>query len=657
MKVFVVLALAVFTGCHANLLWADEPKPQLELVKDAFWDYVAKATHTAEDTLKMIRESQLGQEVNARIAESADAASQYTMALRSQLTPLAQDMLTKISAEAELLRKRLAEDLSSARSKLEPFAEDLKAKIQERVELLKQEMAPYAESLDTETLKATVLQKSEELKGSLEQSVKELQSKLGPYTEDLREKVDQRLQEFQKSVAPMAENIQNQMIQRAKMVQQSLAPYAEDLRAKLNPYAQDLKTQLTSLWESFTKRTSGGSIPLINPPTGESTLVLQHHQMRTTLKKVNAGKTAGPDGVPGWPERIGSHTSSTLILNTGTPQGCVLSPMLFTLFTHDCNPLHTSNSIIIFAGDTTIVGLISDNEEMAYRLEVEHLAGLSAPYKHQQPLADRHTETGTPRETPTAMKVFVVLALAVFSGSHANLLWADEPKTQLEQVKDAFWDYVAKATQTTEETLKMVKESQLGQALNARITESADVASQYTVALRSQLTPLAQDMLSKVFQEAELLRERLAEDVSSARSKLEPYTEDLKVKIQERVEQLKQEMAPYAESLDTETLKATVLQKSEELKGSLEQSVKELQSKLGPYTEDLREKVDQRLQEFQKSVAPMAENIQNQMVQRAEMMQKSLIPYAEDLREKLDPYAQDLKAKLAALWESFAKGE
>ena len=33
--------------------------------------------------------------------------------------------------------------------------------------------------------------------------------------------------------------------------------------------------------------------------------------------------------------RIGDRTSATVITNTGTPQGCVLSPLLFSLFTHD----------------------------------------------------------------------------------------------------------------------------------------------------------------------------------------------------------------------------------------------------------------------------------------------------------------------------------
>uniref|UniRef100_A0A9J8CC77 Reverse transcriptase domain-containing protein n=1 Tax=Cyprinus carpio carpio TaxID=630221 RepID=A0A9J8CC77_CYPCA len=51
--------------------------------------------------------------------------------------------------------------------------------------------------------------------------------------------------------------------------------------------------------------------------------------------------------------RVGSNTSSTITLNTGAPQGCVLSPLLFTLLTHDCTPSHNSNLFIKFADDTT----------------------------------------------------------------------------------------------------------------------------------------------------------------------------------------------------------------------------------------------------------------------------------------------------------------
>ena len=67
--------------------------------------------------------------------------------------------------------------------------------------------------------------------------------------------------------------------------------------------------------------------------------------------------------------RVGNNISATLILNTGAPQGCVLSPLLYSLFTHDCRARHDSNTIIKFADQTTVVGLISNNDETAYRDE------------------------------------------------------------------------------------------------------------------------------------------------------------------------------------------------------------------------------------------------------------------------------------------------
>ena len=52
------------------------------------------------------------------------------------------------------------------------------------------------------------------------------------------------------------------------------------------------------------------------------------------------------DFLTGCPQvvRVGNNISTPLILDTGAPQGCVLSPFLYSLFNHDCVAMHTSNS-------------------------------------------------------------------------------------------------------------------------------------------------------------------------------------------------------------------------------------------------------------------------------------------------------------------------
>jgi hypothetical protein len=52
--------------------------------------------------------------------------------------------------------------------------------------------------------------------------------------------------------------------------------------------------------------------------------------------------------------KVGS-IPTPLILNTGAPKGCFLSPLLYYLVTHDCVAMHASNSIIKFAHNTKVV--------------------------------------------------------------------------------------------------------------------------------------------------------------------------------------------------------------------------------------------------------------------------------------------------------------
>ncbi|KAI5088080.1 gastrula zinc finger protein XlCGF28.1-like [Silurus meridionalis] len=149
------------------------------------------------------------------------------------------------------------------------------------------------------------------------------------------------------------------------------------------------------------------------PSPTDQVLCLTTAEVRKTLCRVNPRKSAGPDNIPGRVLRecaeqladvftdifdisLSSNVVPTCLKTTTivpvpkkstvsclndyrlvalTPivMNCFESPLLFTLLTHDCVAMHSSNHIVKFADDTTVVGLISKDDKSAYREEMQWL--------------------------------------------------------------------------------------------------------------------------------------------------------------------------------------------------------------------------------------------------------------------------------------------
>jgi len=68
--------------------------------------------------------------------------------------------------------------------------------------------------------------------------------------------------------------------------------------------------------------------------------------------------------------RIGNKVSSVVIINTGSPQGCVLSALLFILYTNGLVSYSNNCYVLKYADDTAILGLITGNDETSYMKEI-----------------------------------------------------------------------------------------------------------------------------------------------------------------------------------------------------------------------------------------------------------------------------------------------
>ena len=61
--------------------------------------------------------------------------------------------------------------------------------------------------------------------------------------------------------------------------------------------------------------------------------------------------------------KLNGLLSSAISTNTGVPQGTVLAPFLFALYTADCRSTNESCPLVKFADDTELVGKISNDED------------------------------------------------------------------------------------------------------------------------------------------------------------------------------------------------------------------------------------------------------------------------------------------------------
>ncbi|KAF7669883.1 hypothetical protein LDENG_00100680 [Lucifuga dentata] len=78
--------------------------------------------------------------------------------------------------------------------------------------------------------------------------------------------------------------------------------------------------------------------------------------------------------------RVNGVSSSKLVSSTGSLQGCVLSPLLFSLYTNDCQSYYEGRYVIKFADDSVIVLLLSDSVTATVQWLICLVSGVISPF-------------------------------------------------------------------------------------------------------------------------------------------------------------------------------------------------------------------------------------------------------------------------------------
>ena len=79
-----------------------------------------------------------------------------------------------------------------------------------------------------------------------------------------------------------------------------------------------------------------------------------------------------------WPQRVSysGTKSDELIVNTGVPQGYVVSPILFSVYTNEVVSTNTLLSLVKYADDTALVARLRDENSLAENfLQVLNFSG------------------------------------------------------------------------------------------------------------------------------------------------------------------------------------------------------------------------------------------------------------------------------------------
>ncbi|KAJ7303975.1 hypothetical protein JRQ81_011491 [Phrynocephalus forsythii] len=256
------------------------------------------------------------------------------------------------------------------------------------------------------------------------------------------------------------------------------------------------------------------------------------------------------------------------------------------------------------------------------------------------------------------------------TGSWANPVFQEEPRSKWEETVEVFWDYVTRIGNAADDVTTQIKSSQISKELDGLITDTMAEVEAYTDDLRSKLGPYAQEVQQRLTAEVSTLSGKLRGDMEETKSKVVQYTNDARVMIDHNLDVLRSQLGLYMRKLkkrlskDAEDLRRKMAAYTEEVRASTGEKVDAVRQSLQPYLSKIREKGQERFQALQQAVGEQGKMVHEQLSSRAQELHDHLRDKAEEVKGSFDqfaekmnqwfaPYLQDISNQVQALTEKF----
>uniref|UniRef100_A0A8C5NDQ6 Apolipoprotein E n=1 Tax=Gouania willdenowi TaxID=441366 RepID=A0A8C5NDQ6_GOUWI len=229
MRLFaLILALAVFAGCHGRRLPQNDAQSSWEAAVNKVKDYFTNLGEKIEELMNDMKKSQITRELDTLIQDTMDELNKYKNYIEKKLAPYAKEATEEAVRDLQRLYDKLYQHMKEGKDQMEKYGEELQVMMEQNVDDVRARVSAYTRKLrkrlqkDTQEIQRHISSYFEDIQASASNQLNGIRSK------SQTNKVKEKLQD-------MAEDIKDRLGNTGKNLWSALGEKMKELKKWFQP--------------------------------------------------------------------------------------------------------------------------------------------------------------------------------------------------------------------------------------------------------------------------------------------------------------------------------------------------------------------------------------------------------------------------------------